>query len=72
MELLKSTSSTARSLRSLSSALQLVTSFKVGNAHGATDRRRQRKRMIEQDGDPIASRIFKGNETRERAPCVAV
>lgn len=30
--------------------------------------------MIEQDGDPIASRIFKGNETRERVrvPCVAV
>lgn len=27
--------------------------------------------MIEQDGDPIASRIFKGNETRERVPCVA-
>lgn len=30
-------------------------------------------RMIEQDGDPIASRIFKGNEThqRVRASCVA-
>lgn len=25
--------------------------------------------MIEQDGDPIASRIFKGNETRERYVC---